>query len=45
MNDFTYAQVPDLDPILFAELIDEHAADIVARLNDEDLPRAAPLPG
>lgn len=41
MNDFTYAQVPDLDPILFAELIDEHAADIVARLNDEDLPRAA----
>jgi magnesium transporter len=40
MHDLTHVQAPDLDPILFAELIDEHAANIVARLNDEDLDTA-----
>ncbi|MBX3483852.1 magnesium transporter [Phenylobacterium sp.] len=33
-------KVPAADPVLFAELVGEHIADIVARLNDETLERA-----
>lgn len=41
MQDTLTPAAPAVDPILFAELIGEHAADIVARLNEEPLRGAA----
>ncbi|MBB5751420.1 magnesium transporter [Prosthecomicrobium pneumaticum] len=41
MHDLLDPAAVTADPILFAELIDEHVADIVERLNDEPLERAA----
>ncbi len=43
MNEITTLPAHDLDPILFAQLVDEHAADIVDRINDESLEDAAAL--
>jgi magnesium transporter len=41
MQDTLTPAVPAVDPVLFAELADEHVADIVARLNEERLEEAA----
>jgi magnesium transporter len=41
MQDTLTPAVPAVDPVLFAELADEHVADIVARLNDERPEEAA----
>ncbi|CAN7634229.1 magnesium transporter [Phenylobacterium sp. LjRoot225] len=43
MEDIRSAAVAAVDPILLAELIDQHVADIVARLNEEALETAASL--
>ena len=37
MEDIHTATVATVDPILFAEIADEHVADIIARLNELDL--------
>jgi magnesium transporter len=43
MYDIHDPKIDAVDPILLAALVDEHAGDIVARLNDEDLESAASL--
>jgi len=40
MNDIRTPVAPAIDPVLFAELYDAHAADVVIRLNEEDLETA-----
>jgi magnesium transporter len=40
MNDIRIPVAPAIDPVLFAELYDAHAADVVIRLNEEDLDTA-----
>ena len=41
MQDARNPRVMPVDPLLFAEVVDEHVADIVARLNDEDIEAVA----
>ncbi|HEX7948615.1 MAG TPA: CBS domain-containing protein, partial [Phenylobacterium sp.] len=41
MQDTRNPKAAPVDALLFAELIDEHVADIVARLNDEDIETSA----
>ncbi|MFN4177662.1 magnesium transporter MgtE N-terminal domain-containing protein [Phenylobacterium sp.] len=41
MNDARNESVGSVDPILLAQIIDEHVADIIVRLNDEDVETAS----
>jgi len=43
MEDIHYVSGDDVDPILLVELLDEHDADIVAQLNQQDLETAAAI--
>ncbi|HVZ06040.1 magnesium transporter [Hyphomicrobium sp.] len=43
MEDIHYASGEDVDPILLVELLDEHDADIVEQLNQQDIETAAAI--
>jgi magnesium transporter len=43
MEEIHYTPGEDVDPILLVELLDEHDADIVAQLNDQELETAAAI--
>jgi magnesium transporter len=43
MEDIHYVSGEDVDPILLVELLDEHDADIIAQLNEQDLETAAAI--
>jgi len=43
MEDIHYMSGDDVDPILLVELLDEHDADIIAQLNEQDLETAAAI--
>lgn len=43
MEDIHYMSGDDVDPILLVELLDQHDADIIAQLNEQDLETAAAI--
>ena len=43
MEEVHYVSGDDVDPILLVELLDEHDADIVAQLNEQDLETTASI--